>query len=84
MTDKPQFKIHGQKRREYKKQYFELSSFVKNFWYYHNLDKDMAIITGIESKDGYPMNDDDAMKKFEMANNKLKKMKLKLDEPYDL
>lgn len=80
----PQFKIHGRERREFKKKYFELRSFVRNFWYYHNLDKDMAIITGAESDNGYPMTDEKAQKIFEKESAKLKEMELKLNEPYDL
>lgn len=39
-TDK-QFLISGKERRELKKERDKLKYFIKNFWYYHQLDKDM-------------------------------------------
>ena len=63
MNDKPQFKIHGGKRREKKKKLADLKSFKKDFWHCHQMDKDMASIYG--GKDTYPMNDEKAKKMYD-------------------
>ena len=40
MNNEPIYKINGLERRKVKKHLSELKSFIKHFWYYHNLDKD--------------------------------------------
>ena len=40
--NEPTYKIHGIERRQLKKELGELKRYVKNFWYYHQLDKDMT------------------------------------------
>ena len=49
----PQFKIHGEQRRVVKKELGELKRYIKNFWHYHQLDKDMASFYG--GKEDYPL-----------------------------
>lgn len=66
----PTFKIHGAQRKQVKKELSQLKSFVKNFWYYHQLDKDMASFYG--DKEGFPMSDEQAKKKVDDANLKIK------------
>jgi hypothetical protein len=66
----PTFKIHGTQRRQIKKEISELKSYVKNFWYYHQLDKDMASFYG--GKEGFPMSDKQAQKKVDNAVLKIK------------
>lgn len=42
MNKRPTYKIHGIKRRELKKELSSLKSYVKSFWQYESLDRDMA------------------------------------------
>lgn len=74
-----QFKIHGSDRKLLKKELNTLKSFAKNFWYYHQLDKDMTSFYG--THENYPMSDDkakvlydDTIKKIELLNNKLSEL----------
>lgn len=76
----PQFKIHGLERRQVKKEVGELKRYVKYFWHYHQLDKDMSI--GIKPSNGYPMSDELAQKKFDDATKQIKEMEDKLIVPY--
>ena len=67
-----QFKIHGSERRKIKKELFELKSFLQKFWYYHQLDKDMASFYG--GAEGYPMSDDKAQIIFDNTKIKIKEI----------
>lgn len=78
--DKPQYKIHGFERREIKKALSQLKRYVKNFWHYHQLDKDMASFYG--SSKGYPMSDEEAQKKFDSANLRIEEFTDMLSAPY--
>lgn len=40
------FAISGKQRKALKRELSSLKHFVKNFWYYHGLEKDMADIYG--------------------------------------
>jgi len=75
----PQFKIYGIERRKVKKELSELNSYVKNFWYFHQLDKDMASFYGGEER---LMNDVDAQQKIDQAKNKIKELQIKLSIVY--
>jgi hypothetical protein len=72
----PTFKVHGTERRQIKKELSELKAFVKNFWYYHQLDKDMASFYG--GKEGFPMSDEQAQKKVDNAVLKIKALEERL------
>jgi hypothetical protein len=78
IANRPIYKIHGFERRIKKKEFSLLKSFVKNFWYSHQLDKDMTDFYG--GHDGYPMSDDKAALMFNQAKQKMEEMKLILDE----
>jgi hypothetical protein len=41
MDNKPIYKIHGKERKKLKSEYSRLDSFIRNFYHFHNLDKDM-------------------------------------------
>lgn len=64
------FKINGQERRKLKKELSELKSSANNFWYYHQLDKDMCSFYG-STKD-YPMSDEKARERIDEINIKIK------------
>ena len=78
--NEPTYKIHGIERRQLKKKLGELKRYVRNFWYYHQLDKDMASIYG--GKDGYPMSDYEAKKRFDKANSGIKALEERLSVLY--
>lgn len=42
MDNTPQYQIHGIERRKLKKELSHLKSFIKHFWYNHQLEKDMS------------------------------------------
>lgn len=78
MNNSPQFKVYGIERRKLKKELSLLKSFVKNFWYFHQLDVDMASFYG-----GNVMSDERAQAIY---NNKLKEieeLEKKLFIPYE-
>ena len=76
----PQFKIHGNARREKKKELFELKTFLKNFWFDHQMDKDMASFYG--STDTFPMSDEKAQKMFDEKSKQMEKLEKELKAPY--
>ena len=77
----PQYKIHGADRKILKKELSQLKSFVKSFWYYHQLDKDMCDIYGCKTEN-YPMNDMLAQKKLDKTNKIIEKLEKKLSKPF--
>lgn len=69
--------IYGSERRNLKKELSSIKSYVKNFWYAHQFDKDMCQIYG--EKDGqYLMSDKEAQKKYDDAVEKIKNIELEL------
>lgn len=72
----PTYKIHGLERRQLKKELGKLKRYVKNFWYYHQLDKDMTSFYG--GKDGYPMSDDEAQKRVDEAKKQIQELENRL------
>lgn len=78
--NQPQFKINGQERRALKKELAQLKSFVKNFWYFQRLEKDLVSIYG--GGENYPMSDEIAQKKFDDAALKVKKLEEILSIPF--
>ena len=75
----PTFKIYGQRRRELKKKLGELKRYVKNFWYFHQLEKDMFMFL----KSGNVMTDDEAQKKFDQVSAEIAELEAKLAEKYE-
>jgi hypothetical protein len=80
MYNQPTYKIHGTERRKLKKELSELKSFVKNFWYYHQLDKDMTSFYG--GTETYPMGDEKANEIVESSKKKIKILEDKLSVLY--
>lgn len=84
MSD-PQYKVFGMERRNLKKKLSQIKSYVKNFWYYHQLEKDMHSFYG-GPKSGatgsYPMSDNIAQKKFDQANKQISAIEAQLAVPY--
>jgi len=80
IMNEPTYKIHGIERRQLKKKLGELKRYVKNFWYYHQLDKDMTSFYG--GKDGYPMSDEEAQKRVDKANSEIKALEKRLSVLY--
>lgn len=72
----PTYKIHGLERRQLKKELGKLKRYVKNFWYYHQLDKDMTSFYG--GKDGFPMSDDEAQKRVDGAKKQIEQLENRL------
>jgi len=75
----PTFKIYGKDRRELKKRLANLKSYVRNFWYFHQLEKDMFMFL----KSGNVMTDDEAQKKLDKANAEIAELEAKLAEGYE-
>lgn len=80
MDNKPTYRIYGKERRELKKELSLLKRSVKNFWHYHQLDKDMASFYG--SSDNYPMSDEDAQKIYDRNCDKIANLEYLLSIPY--
>lgn len=76
----PIYKIHGNERRVLKKELSEIKSFIKNFWHYHQMDKDMSNFYG--NSGGYPMCDEDAQKIYDKNLNEIKNIEHLLSIPY--
>jgi len=53
----PIFVINGKERRKVKKELNSLKSFVKGFWYFHQLEKDMGtcMMTDEKAKELYDL-----------------------------
>lgn len=77
----PQFKIYGQERRDMRNKLAKLRSLLENFWYYHQLDKDMASFYG-SSTDIFPMSDEKAQKIFDDKKLEIEVLERELSLPY--
>ena len=80
-SNKPQYKIHGDERREFKNVRSHLRRFVKDFWHDHQMDKDMASFYG--GSGGFPMSDEDAKTLYNTKVVDLEKLEMRLKEPYE-
>lgn len=80
IMNKPTYKIHGTERRQLKKELGELKRYVKNFWYYHQLDKDMTSFYG--GTEGYPMSDVEAKKRVDKAQKQIQEIEGRLSVLY--
>lgn len=78
----PQYQIHGAERRELKKELASLKSYARNFYYYHQLDKDMTSFYG--GTGDYPMSDSKADAHYQAVIVKIEKLEEKLSTPYQL
>ncbi len=78
LMNPPIYKISGLDRRAKKKELSLLKSYVRNFWYCHQLDKDMTSFYG--GSNGYPMSDEEATKRFEKSKKEMEQMELILSE----
>lgn len=78
IANRPIFKIHGLARREKKKELSLLKSVVKNYWYAHQLDKDMTSFYG--GHEGYPMSDEKSKEIFEKRKQEIEKLESLLSE----
>jgi hypothetical protein len=56
-----------------KKELGKLKRYVKNFWYYHQLDKDMTSFYG-----GYHMSDDEAQKRVDETKKQIQELENRL------
>jgi len=72
------FRISGIERRQFKKELASKKSFLKHFWHYHRLDKDMCSFYG--GREEYPMSDDRAQKRFDEVSREVEQMELMLKE----
>lgn len=80
MNENPTYRIHGKERRVLKKELGELKRFIKNFWYYRQLDKDMSHFYG--GSENYPMSDEDAQKVYDKNCIKIQNLEYLLSIPY--
>ena len=81
MENQPQFKIHGDERRKLKHELAQEKSFLKTFWHYHNLDKDMASIYG--GSGDFPMSDERAEVVYNQRKEKVERLEKVLQEPFN-
>lgn len=77
--NKPTYKIHGSERKKLKKELSEIKSFIKTFWYYHQLDKDMSSFYGDST---WLMSDESVKNRFEIEKIKAKKIEEELSILY--
>ena len=76
--NKPQFKIHGERRRAMKKELAKIKSFVSDFWHFHNMEKDMAAIYGAHAD----LSDEKAKSQYERSKVMIELLERKLAEPF--
>lgn len=82
MDNQPTYKINGLERRKVKKKLAELKSFVKNFWHYHNLDKDMYSFYSTDNIGLMSDSDANAQLLYDSKIEEIDKITTELDEPY--
>jgi hypothetical protein len=71
----PKFKISGKKRRIVKTRLSFLKSYLKTFWWDHQMEKDMSSFYG-----GTVMSDEDAQIKYNEAADEISAIEKKLQE----
>lgn len=69
------FVISGEERRKVKKRFNFLKSYIRTFWQYHQLDKDMYSFYG-----GNAMSDSDAQIKLDEAKEEITNLDILLKE----
>lgn len=86
MDIKSKFKISGKVRRQLKKELSSLKHFVRDFWYWHQMDKDMSSFYGSTASqqpsctDTFPMSDEDAKVMYNVRLEEINEIKTKLKE----
>lgn len=71
-----QYLLSGIPRKKYKRELNSLKSFVRYFWHFHQLEKDMC---GAPNDDAcYPMPDEQAKQVYDKACEKIKQMEHQL------
>lgn len=78
----PRFIISGKERRELKKRHSSLKSFLKTYWYYHQLDKDMCNAYGVPFRDDghFPMTDEKAQEVYKQKETEALDLEKRLAE----
>lgn len=79
MNKLPIHKVHGSERRKLKKELSELKHYVKNFYYFHQLDIDMFSFYG----GNISINDENGENKIDEINLKIKLLEEALNELSD-
>ena len=79
--NEPTYKIHGLERRKLKKELAETKHFVKNFWYFYQLEKDMHKIYGLDTEEKM-MTKKQAQKMLDRANLKITEIEQRLSVLY--
>jgi hypothetical protein len=74
--NQPIYRINGIERRKLKKELSELKSFLKNYFHYHQLDKDMVSFYG--ESEQYPMSDNEAEKRYIEILSEVKELEERL------
>ncbi len=74
IVNEPQFKVNGDERRELKKKLSLLKSYVKTFWHWETLSRDI----------GAGMDDWKCNVKLTDAKQEIEELELKLSEKFDL
>ena len=74
--NQPIYRINGIERRKLKKELSQLKSFLKNYFYYHQLDKDMVSFYG--ESEQYPMSDNEAEKRYIEILSEVKELEERL------
>jgi hypothetical protein len=74
----PTYKISGLERRKIKKELAQLKLFYKDFWHYHQLEKDMVSL--YSPNHNYIMSDNDAQKLYDKTNKKIKSIEKDLSQ----
>lgn len=69
--NEPQFVISGIERRKVKKELSSLKRFINNFWYFHQLEKDMGSCM---------MTDKDAKIMFDKRSKEITQIQIKLNK----
>jgi len=80
MNSLPIFKIHGNERRQLKKELAELKSVARNFWYFYQLDKDINNL--LNCSPSYLMTRKEAEKRFNKLEADIKALEEKLNIKY--
>lgn len=64
----PRYIVSGAERRKLKKRHNSLKSFLKTFWYWHQMDLDMSASFGIKPRDDghFPMSDEKAQEIYKI------------------
>lgn len=82
MDNPPQFKIHGAERKKLKKELSILKWVVSQFWFDHQVEKDLASVYG--GTDTWPMSDEQAEKRLNEIKEEIEQLEVDLAVPYTI